>query len=607
MSFPESRRTIQVLPQHVICRIAAGEVVERPAAVVKELIDNSLDAGSRIITVEVTDGGLGMIRVVDDGEGMSRQDATLAFERHATSKLASDEDLHTITTLGFRGEALPSIASVSKVKLVTAQRHDAVGTRVVLEGGVLKPIEETATPAGTHIEITELFFNTPARRRFLKSPATEFSHISSVVQQAGLAWPGTHFRLRHNGKDVIEFPPSATRRERVMHVYHRQFLDKCVEVSGRGGGFHFEGVALSPAHLRGGRTPQDVFVNNRWVRNAMVTHAVSSGFESSLPKDRQPQFVLFFNVDPELVDINVHPTKREVRFQDQSRIHDEVRREIRKSLMDTSGVRQETSAPGVRSPYGSSGDCLERSVASERAIAYVGTTTRGAPQAFSSPQKSFLTTGDSEEEAVFSPTTMPMLPLSTDEGIDVIPLGQISRTFLVAQVGTELHVVDQHTAHERVLFERLLRAWKTQSLVTQPLLLPATLELPLSGALLLRERLGDLERLGLTIEPFGPTTFIIRALPALFHHRDPVALVEDLVDDVARWEVSPSCEAGVRPVFATLACHGAVRAGRAMDLPEIKQLLQDWAGEGFPMTCPHGRRVALRLATEELGKIFGRG
>ncbi|MBH0192645.1 MAG: DNA mismatch repair endonuclease MutL, partial [Nitrospira sp.] len=322
---------IHILPDDVVSRIAAGEVVERPAAVVKELVENSLDAGARSITVEVKDGGLAVIRVTDDGEGMSRHDAPRAFYRHATSKLRSDQDLWSIRTMGFRGEALPSIASVSRVRLATALRSAETGIEFRVEGGRIGTIAEAPPVAGTSIEVAELFYNQPARKKFLKSIPTELSHISRVIQQAALAWPSVHFRLIHNGTEMVNYPAVQAEQDRVGQVYRRLFLDQCRAVRAELPVARIGGYAVDPVHARASRTPQELFLNRRPVRNAAVLHAVAEGYGASLAKGCHPLFVLFLDVDPDRVDVNVHPTKREVRFSEPDMIHQLVRRAVRQA------------------------------------------------------------------------------------------------------------------------------------------------------------------------------------------------------------------------------------------------------------------------------------
>lgn len=597
MDIASSVGKIQVLPSDVIGRIAAGEVVERPAAVVKELLENSLDAGSAAITVEIKDGGLGLIRVSDDGEGMSRRDASLAFERHATSKLRSDEQLGAVRTMGFRGEALPSIAAVSKVRLTTVARHDEVGTQLWLTGGTITRVEDAAAIPGTTIDVSELFFNTPARRKFLKSTTTEFSHISHVVQQAALAWPQVHMRLVHNGYEVFALPAVSSPRDRVLQVYRAAFGERALAVDVERDGLSLKGFIVDPVRARSGRTPQELFVNRRPIKNSTVQHAVIDGYSSFLAKGHAPLFVLFLDVEPHRVDVNVHPTKREVRFADTEQIHQLVRSAVRQTLgraqVETSmagavhaemtGVIPSTGVFPEREHIPSAGvpaDPMARSEASVR-----------PPDAVES-QTSFVGEG-----ATAYASSAPR---------EILALGQMHRTYLIAQVGDELQVVDQHTAHERVLFERLWRAWQGNTVTSQPLLLPEPLELPVQQAVILQRHLPELERLGLLIEPFGPSSFLIRSLPIMLGHPDLAALVQDLMEDLEQWDSISSLETKVKPILASLACHSAVRAGRAMALPEITQLVQDWVAEGLIMTCPHGRRVAFRLSGDELARLFDR-
>lgn len=582
MSVASGVGKIRVLPAEVVSRIAAGEVVERPAAVVKELIDNSLDAGSTRVTVDVMDGGRRLIRVSDDGEGMAPADAALAFQRHATSKLRSEHELFAIRTLGFRGEALPSIASVSKVRLVTACRDEPVGTRLVLTGGALAKSEETAAAPGTQIEVEDLFFNTPARRKFLKTTATEFSHICQAVQQAALAWPGTRFRLTHNGQEVADYPSASSRRDRILQVYGLRFVEQAAAVSGGRGGVRVEGLTIQPMHARAGRNPQELFVNRRAVKNAAAMHAVYDAYGAYLAKGQHPQFVLFLDVDPERVDVNVHPTKREVRFAEQDLVFQAVRSAVRAAIGAEARPEAVSYQPSAvsREPV-FSGTMPGPDQQMLAGIAGGGQPTGGAVR--------------EPEQTYFAASAQ-----------DIIPLGQIGRTYLVAQVGSELHVIDQHTAHERVLFERLCRGRLGETLPSQPLLIPETVDVPAQHAVLLQRYLPDLEQAGLKIEPFGAHTFVIRAVPALLKPLEYAALVLDLVDDLSQWNTTAPLETRLRTVMASLACHGAVRAGRPMELPEIKRLIEEWVEEGLPATCPHGRRVALRLPEQELARMFGR-
>lgn len=588
---------IHVLPSDIVSRIAAGEVIERPAAVVKELVDNSLDAGSRRIVVDVVDGGRRLIKVTDDGEGMRSADVPLAFQRHATSKLQHDSDLCSIGTLGFRGEALPSIASISKIRLLTGTRDESVGTLLVMDGGAMMKCEEAASPHGTHIEIGDLFFNTPARKKFLKTTGTEFSHICQVVQQAALACPQVHFRLVHNGQEVCEYPEAGTSRDRILQVYGESVSAHMVSVQGELSGFRVHGMAVAATSARASRSPQDLFVNHRPVKNATVSHAIYDGYGVSLPKGHHPLFVLFVDVDPGRVDVNVHPTKREVRFADSDLVHRAVQRAIRSAVGSTGAEGACADAPSL----------LSGSTVGTEARAFMdgGNDARQFPAA--SLRISEFPGGHDEPversaQAVRETTSSYLV----QQANEVLPFGQIRQTFLVAQVGSELHVIDQHTAHERVLFERLTRAYAQHAVTQQPLLIPEPVTVPLHQSIQLQQFLPDLAKLGLDIEPFGSGTFLIRAVPALLGRMDGAVLVHGLLEDLSEWSSMASFEQRMCPILATMACHSAVRAGRAMTLPESKVLIEDWVAEGVPTTCPHGRRIALRLPAEELEKIFGR-
>ena len=597
---------IHVLPDDVVSRIAAGEVVERPAAVVKELLENSLDAGGLHITIDVKDGGLALIRVTDDGEGINRADLPRAFERHATSKLRSDRDLASVTTMGFRGEALPSIASVSHVLVTTATRQDTVGAQLTLVEGAGSAIVDAPVVHGTRIEVSNLFFNQPARKKFLKSTTTEFSHISHVVQLAGLAWPSVHFRLTHNGQEILNYPAVTADRDRILQVFRPAFLDRTIEVRGRTAGLSIRGVMIDPIHARSSRTPQELFVNRRPIRNATVFHAVMDGYGSFLPKGHHPTFVLFLDIEPDRLDVNVHPTKKEVRFAETEALHQLVRQSVRHALggSERKVVLGLTEA-GLPHPAPEFAPTAERQTASFR-DSHPAASTSGRMQGSRINLGDAVPLSDIMEGSQLAFAHEAAAAYRRADKPDIVPFGQILRTYLVAQVGEELQVVDQHTAHERVLFQRLWRGWQSRDIPSQPLLIPEPIELSAAQSALLLKRLDDLEKLGLLIEPFGATAVAIRGVPVGLGKVDATGLVQDLLDDLTEWDSVSSLEMRVQPVLASLACHGAVRAGRALALPEIQQLIHDWVEEGLIMTCPHGRRTAFRLSTDELAKLFGR-
>ena len=590
---------IHLLSEEISSRIAAGEAVERPAAVVKELVDNSLDAGSSMITVAIEEGGRRSIRVTDNGEGMCREDAQLACQRFATSKLTSDQDLFQLTSLGFRGEALPSIASVSKFRLLTLPRGECIGTELYAEGGINWTSADHSIPAGTQVEVRELFFNTPGRQKFLKSASTEFSKICHTVQQAALSWPTTHFRLIHNGHAVADFPAVLSCADRFLQVYGNRFCEQSLPVNHESGEGKLEGFISSPYHCRTTRSIQELFVNRRPVKNATISHAIYEAYESFLPKGRHPAFVLFVDLDPAMVDVNVHPAKREIRFTHSHLVHGMVKQAIRRPLSQHQPDREHACSTNPHPWLGKQEMRSSQIVFPDVSAMMV----QADPSQKDSPFVIRPLERESDHKSLASERAS---VYSVEQDLDVVPLGQVHHTFLVAQVNTELHIIDQHTAHERVLFERLWRAWTQQSVQTQALLIPEPIDLPPHEGDLLAEYLSDLLTMGLEVERFGTHSFVVRSVPAMLGPMTYSNLIQELLQDLSEWKSVNSLEKKVRPMLASFACQGAVQAGRAMTDPEIKQVVMDWGREGFPMTCPHGRRIALRFSLNELQRIFGR-
>ena len=546
---------IAVLSLEVANRIAAGEVVERPSSAVKELVENAIDAGAGRITVEVAEAGRRHIRVTDDGEGMSQADAACAFLRHATSKIRTKW----------------RCASRS-VRAAGA----SCGTEISLEGGSIKEQREAPSPPGTMVEVADLFYNTPPRKKFLKSPATEFGHICQVIQRLALGFPKIHFRLLHNGASVLEFASVRSERERIQQIYGLSLVDGCVDIIQQDDELRLEGVSSRPLESGLSRTPQEMLVNQRWVKCPSLAHAVYYG--SYLAKGRHPRFVLHLTIDPRSLDMNVHPAKREVRFSNQERLHEMVRRWIRDAVSAQTAVSIGTMVAEFSGPPAQSYTTLTGSVL----------------PASASPV-------DRAAEA-----TQPYLP-AVDSVVQ--PLGQIAERYLLAQVGGELQIVDQHTAHERVLFERLSAEFGRGNIASQQALLPGRIELPASAAMVIRAHGSDLERLGFEVEDFGGGTFLLRAMPALLTQTarvDPESLLRALVEDWENEVSTVSFKERYHAALASMACHSAVRSGRRMESAEIRQLLEDWREAGLPSTCPHGRRVAMRLTIEDLDRIFGR-
>ena len=610
---------IVVLPADVANRIAAGEVVERPASAVKELVENAIDAGARRITVEIGEAGRRLIRVTDDGEGMTPADAAHAFLRHATSKIRTDGDLSSIRTLGFRGEALPSIAAVSRMRLVTVPAGAACGTEIRLEGGSIKEERDAAAAPGTTVEVADLFYNTPVRKKFLKSPATEFGHVCQVIQRQALGFPGIQFRLLHNGALVSEYSPVRSLRERIQQVYGLSLVDASVDVTEGDEDSRLDGLCSRPLKSGLSRAPQEILVNHRWVKCPSLAHAVYEAYGTYLAKGHHPQFILHLAIDPRVVDTNVHPMKREVRFSQQERLHDLVRRWVRAAISEQTAdalTPKSGAGQGRTSAGPMSGEREVEMTFGTFSVGSGGGSSRipalrveGPPPAmigsgrFSGEQDPREPASGSDRVAEAVPAYLPAL------GTEVHPLGQIADRYLLAQVGAELQIVDQHTAHERVLFERLCAQLGQGVVLSQQSLLPQTVELPASAAVVLRAHLEELTRLGFEVEDFGGDAFLVRAMPALLTQsgrEEPASMLRALVEEWEEEASTGSLHDTYHAVLASIACHSAVRSGRRLELSEIRHLLEDWQGAGLPSTCPHGRRVAMRLTIEELDRIFGR-
>ena len=592
---------IQVLPEFVASQIAAGEIVERPASVVKELVDNSLDARSTVISIDIVHGGKTLIRVTDNGEGMSRADAALACQRFATSKLHNQNDLMGITTYGFRGEALPSIAAISRFRMLTSLHEARSGTVVSIEGGGPPSVEERGSPPGTRIEVEELFFNTPARQKFLKTTATEFSHVVHVVQQAALANGQTHFRLTHNEHPVFDYPTAATFEDRLLQVYGTKVVDTMLSIQLERGTVQVQGVAVNPCHARTSRTPQEIFVNRRAVKNATIAHAVYESYGSFLPKDRHPVFVIMLDLEAHEVDVNVHPSKREVKFHSPDLIHRVIKEAVRRPLQKE-GVAP--SLQGLSAADANGSETMRPATPDLIDGRPAGNVDAPVPTTRPLPGVVDAKTGSHERVGLTGHAQESAAAYALDP--DVWIFGQIHATYILAQVGDTLHVLDQHTIHERVLFERLWRERKDRQIRSQRLLIPEPVDLPVSMVTTLEECLPTLADLGLELERLGESAFVIRTVPALLGQMDYGALLEDVLNDVSEWNSLDSFDKRIRSVLASMACQGAVQAGRHMQEPEMKAIVHDWLSEGVPMTCPHGRRISLRFGSDELHRIFRR-
>ena len=578
---------IQVLPAHLIDQIAAGEVVERPASVVKELVENALDASASRIVVRVEEGGRALVRVTDDGEGMGRDDLALAVVRHATSKIREPDDLQRIGSLGFRGEALPSIAAVSKLRIVTRRRDDEAGSLLVMEGAGQPVISDVGAAAGTDITVRELFFNTPARRKFLRTPATEMSHIGAWITHLGLARPGVHLRLEHNGRKVLDAPGNEDLSQRVAALLGREAFEHLHPVEHEEPGLHLDGLVSAPAYSRPNTRGIHLFVNGRFVRDRLLQYAVMEGYRTVLPGGRFPLVVLRLEFQPGLVDVNVHPQKIEVRF------------------ADVRGVQRALSAAiaGVlsRSPWVDFGGQAPSALAETPARSYRLSSGPARTARSYAARGRMEVSRDETRPAARIPASPAGPPLA-----DWQVAGVLWNTYVALISGDRLVFVDQHAAHERIVFERLRASVDGDGVRSQRLLVPVQIELEAALTAVAGSGGEALAEMGFEIEPFGPGVVSVKAVPALLADAPVVELVRDVLDEMAETE-----QAGVQSqrrltVLSRMACHGSVRAGQALTEPEIRSLLEQLEGIDFGGLCPHGRPVLVDLSRVEVERWFHR-
>ncbi|MEZ5401645.1 MAG: DNA mismatch repair endonuclease MutL [Bryobacteraceae bacterium] len=640
---------IRVLSDVVANKIAAGEVVERPASVVKELLENSLDARARRVRLEIEAGGRRLIRIADDGHGMLRDDALLAFERHATSKLADVKELFSIATLGFRGEALPSIASVSRLTLETRSDDEPTGTVVEFAGGKLLRCDETALATGTTITVRDLFYNVPARRKFLRSEQTELAHIASLVTHYSLAYPEKSFELRHNGNELLAVTPVAKIGERVFQVFGSQTISDLVEIPERihsiGGtpeeradAFRLRGFVSRPQVQKFNRNSIYLFVNGRLIRDRVLLHALSAAYRNLIPPDAYPFALLFLDCPAEEVDVNVHPSKIEVRFQHSSFVHDFVRDAVREMLVEARPVSTlPLAAPGPQGaaqlPYSEFSQRMmaapfpnEAPAESAKPPVPEGNlpqfTLRGTT-VFTPPKLDF-SGGSIPVDAPATPPASPRrgavpdthgaLPpelyaeagASLDALRDLRPLGQLHASFILAAGPDGLWIIDQHVAHERVLFEKVLRQMAAGEVEKQQLLMPIVLELT-AGQVIEFERLeADLRAIGFEIEPFGPRAIAISATPSDLSAAEVERVLFEILE-IADKELRQTSVEEIRAnMAASIACRAAIKINMPLDLTKMQWLLAELAATEFPMSCPHGRPIALRYGTREILKGFHR-
>ncbi|MDZ4245948.1 MAG: DNA mismatch repair endonuclease MutL [Dehalococcoidia bacterium] len=567
---------IKVLSPEVVAKIAAGEVVERPASVVKELVENALDAGAGEISVEIQNGGVALIRVSDNGMGIPPAEASLSFQRHATSKIAGMQDLENISSLGFRGEALASIASVAQVEMLTRIQSEDAGLYLVVKNGIMIERSPRVRTPGTTITVRNLFSTIPARLKFLKSPATENSHVSNTIQHYALAYPEVKFSLFIEGRRSLQTPGSGKLRECIIAVYGHEFgeamLETVAEDSPGDNGIGVSGFVSPPALSRSNYNYISFFINRRWARSRALTFAVEEAYRGMLMTGKHPAAVLNISLPFPEVDVNVHPTKMEVRFRNEPAVFSMVQKKVRKTLLQQSPVPEtaagRTSIP-TEEPVQALWESLNRdSIPTERKAA-----------------------GTSGQNIVRS--ELPILRV----------LGQLSNTYVIAEGPQGLYLIDQHAAHERVIYDDLINQRKAREVISQGMLQPLTLELNAGQDEIMKEKGQELPGFGFTLEPFGERTYLVRTVPSVLKDGNISETLMGVIDDLAKGEAKAGWE---ELIAASIACHGAVKAGQVLSGEELTKLVRRLEKSDSPRTCPHGRPTMLHLSADKLEREFGR-
>ena len=593
---------IHRLPLHLANQIAAGEVVERPASVVKELVENSLDAHATRITVTIELGGKKLLRVEDDGDGMDAEDARLAIERHATSKITSSDDLGAIRTLGFRGEALPSIASVSHFTLRTRARGESTGTEVRVNGGAVGSVREVGMPEGTSIEVADLFYNLPARRKFLKSDTAESTQISRLMTQMALGYPSVGLTLTSGTRTLLACPPANGLGERFFQLFGER--PDLIEVRKEAGGLKLLGYIAALGDQGPVRGPQNVFVNRRIVKDRTIAHAIGEAYSVATIKERSPEVHLFIEIPPDRVDVNVHPTKAEVRFLEQSLVHEVLRRGLGDALGQGRAPELQLTSLAPRP-----GEPTPMAIPGVLGGATVG--NRWAAEALSATLENRV---PSTEDRVPNPEhrtpnteyRTPNTDYRTPDIRPMIPLGQFRDTFILAVDDEGIAIIDQHVAHERVLFEQVMEKLTSGRLESQRLLTPIIIEMSPAQRHALAQHRATLERFGLEVEEFGGDSLNLSAVPAILNPSECEAAVRALAEDLEGLDQGSRVEDGLRKIAATMACHAAVKANYPLTLEKMRYILEELRRTAYSSVCPHGRPVVLRITRREVEKNFQR-
>lgn len=629
MSDMAELRRIHLLSPRLANQIAAGEVVERPASVIKELLENSLDAGARRIDVEVEQGGVKLLRVRDDGCGIPSDDLPLALARHATSKIRDLDDLERVMSLGFRGEALASISSVARLTMTSRTADADQAWQVETEGRDMEArVQPAAHPVGTSVEVRDLFFNTPARRKFLRAEKTEFEHLQEVIRRLALARFDVAFHLRHNGKTVFalhEARDEISRARRVASVCGSAFLEQALPIQVERNGLHLWGWVGLPTFSRSQADLQYFYVNGRMVRDKLVVHAVRQAYRDVLYNGRHPTFVLFLELDPAAVDVNVHPTKHEVRFREGRTVHDFLYGTLHRALGE---VRPEDqlAAPAAVAPvvrptgleageFGPQGEMSLAANVLERPVAEPAWRPTASSGGYAPPSRPAGPVGAAEAQAAYREYFAPLpdsAPVSLPESQgDIPPLGyalaQLKGIYILAENAQGLVLVDMHAAHERITYERLKIAMASEGLKGQPLLVPESLAVSQREADCAEEHAAWFQRLGFELQRLGPESLAIRQTPALLKQAEASQLVRDVLSDLLEYGTSDRIQAHLNELLATMACHGAVRANRRLTVPEMNGLLRDMEQTERSGQCNHGRPTWTQLGMDDLDKLFLRG
>ncbi len=570
---------VRRLPQPLVSKIAAGEVIERPSSVVKELIENSIDAGAKRIDVHISKGGIRYIRVIDDGEGMGREDALLSLERHATSKIKAEEDLLSISTMGFRGEALPSITSVSETVMVTKEKGKGSGTKIVVKGGVIESVEDIGAPDGTSIEVFNIFFNLPARKKFLRSPATELGHIMDTIYRYAFSHPYIDFKVLQDGKLLLNMPKCDDIRKRVLYTFGKEAYNDLVYIEGEIDAYRIQGWTSLLDYTLPNRKGIFIYVNSRWVRDRAINHALLEALRPALPRDRFPLSIIHLLLPTDRIDVNVHPSKIEVRFKEPQRVYNLVRSSVEEGIKGLfSKVTKGSDYPIDK------GDIVKGWGARE--------IVKETDDKYAIIYQKDVALCNREDLKIFSC------------GIRII--GQLWGEYLVCEEGDRMILIDQHAAHERIVFERLKREYSEDGLLrSEPLLLPQIIKLSPKERVCLEESIQDIKRFGFEIEPFGRNEIVVKSLPSLLSGMDSASWVRDIINQSLSTKGSLLSSA-VDKVLMTMACHSVVRGDTHLSEKEIDSLLTGLRETDGSYTCPHGRPVIKVFEKRDIEVFFRR-